>query len=158
MNKMRSPEVFEFSNDELEHFSEKNKSEEKDLSPEERSEITNNKDNSIDYFAGFPYLRFPLIAIPVIRGGHVHAHLYIFLAMKAIDEKSYTRSNVLMPRLIDGIYSDLYKAFENLWNERSDPKISIIKERILAVTEKILGKNQIETIYIREIIFKRIKS
>jgi hypothetical protein len=155
----KSPEIFQFKKEVWDDFvTNDDANEDKELTQDENKEIKKKREESLKLFTNYPYFRLPLISVPVIRDGYVHAHLYIFISMKAIDPKSYTKSRILLPRLIDGIFSDLYKAFENLWDERFDPKPSVIKARIFSVTEKVLGKDQIDTIYLREIIFKRINS
>jgi hypothetical protein len=94
----------------------------------------------------------------VVRNGQVHAFIYLRLAMKATGHAGFRKAKVALPRLVDAIYSDLYKAFENLWDARFDPTTSIIKERVFAVTEQILGHNIIKEIYVREMLFLHNKN
>ena len=153
---MRSPEIFEFTLDPSENPKVEKRAAGEKLSESDKMEETKKREEYLKAFLEYPYFRLPMIAVPVVRDGRVHAYLHLRIAMRAISHESFKKSKILLPRLVDGIYSDLYKAFENLWNQRYDPTTSVIKERVFAVTEKILGKNHIDTIYLREIVFKRV--
>ncbi|MES2607313.1 MAG: hypothetical protein V4544_01055 [Pseudomonadota bacterium] len=154
-NNLRSPEIFEFAPDPGDNPKAQKKGGNKESSESDIKDETQKREDALKLFLEFPYFRLPLIIVPIVRDGHVHAYLHLRIAMKANGREGFRRAKVLLPRLVDGIYSDLYKSFENLWNTRSDPKVSVIKERIFYATEKVLGHKHIETIYIREIIFKR---
>lgn len=156
-NNLRSPEIFEFLPDPSEKLKMQKESKSKDASESDIKDEAQKREEALKFFLEFPYFRLPLIIVPVVRDGNVHAFLYLRIAMKAKGHESFKRAKVLLPRLVDGIYTDLYASFSNLWNMRSDPKASVIKERIFAATEKVLGYKHIETIYIREMIFKRME-
>jgi hypothetical protein len=125
------------------------------LSESQKAEETQIREEALKLFLEFPYFKLPVIIVPIVRKGRVYAYLHLHIAMKAKGRKSFIKAKVLLPRLIDGIHSDLYKSFENLWDEKSDPKTSVVRERIFYATENVLGKNIIETIYLREMNFIR---
>ncbi len=152
---MRSPEIFEYDPDKGDKLKEPKKGNETGLSEEDQKEEILKRESALRLFLEYPCFRLPVLIVPVIRDGRVHAFLFLRIAMKATGRTAFKKSKILLPRLVDGIYTDLYKAFGNLWNSRQDPATSVIKERIFAVTEKILGKNHIETIYLRDMFFTR---
>lgn len=152
---MRSPPIFEFNPDVRENPKAKKQAKKKEASESDLKDEVQKREDALKLFLEFPYFRLPMIIVPVVRDGRVHAFLHLHVAMKATGDKTFKRAKILLPRLVDGIYSDLYASFSNLWNMRSDPKPSVIKERIFAVTEKVLGHKHIDTIYFREFIFKR---
>lgn len=154
-NNLRSPEVFEFAPDPHDDPKAQKKGGGSGASESSIKDETQKREDALKLFLEFPYFRLPMIIVPIVRDGQVHAFLHLRIAMKATGRESFQRAKVLLPRLVDGIYGDLYASFSNLWNMRSDPKVSVIKERIFYATEKVLGQKHIETIYIREIVFKR---
>lgn len=154
-NNLGSPEIFEFSPDPRDNPKAQKKSKGKQSSESDVKDETQKREDALKLFLEFPYFRLPMIIVPIVRDGKVHAFLHLRIAMKATGYESFKRAKVLLPRLVDGIYGDLYASFSNLWNMRSDPKISVIKERIFYATEKVLGNKHIETIYRREFVFKR---
>ena len=165
----KEPEIFQFPADEYDNptVAKKGKNKEgpntektdldREKEDEDRKEAAQRREETLKLFLEFPYFRLPLIAVPIVRSGRVCAYLHLRIAMKATGRETFTRSKVLLPRLVDGIYGDLYKSFENLWDQSVDPKTSVIKERIFAVCEKVLGRNHIETVYLREMHFNRTK-
>jgi hypothetical protein len=153
-NNLRSPEVFEFTPDPRDNPKAQKKSKGEQSSESDVKDEAQKREDALKLFLEFPYFRLPMIIVPVVRDGQVHAFLHLRIAMKANGRESFQRAKVLLPRLVDGIYGDLYASFSNLWNMRSDLKVSVVKERIFAATEKVLGHKHIETIYIREFIFK----
>lgn len=157
-NNLRSPAIFEFNPDARDNPKAKKKAKKKDASESDLKEEAQKREDALKLFLEFPYFRLPMIIVPVVRDGRVHAFLHLHIAMKATGDKTFKRAKILLPRIVDAIYSDLYVSFSNLWNMRADPKPSVIKERIFSATEKVLGHKHIDTIYIREFIFKRTET
>jgi len=152
---MRSPEIFEYDPDTGDKPKDHKKNKKTELSEADQKEEILKREGALRLFLEYPCFRLPVLMVPVVRDGRVHAFLFLRIAMKATGRVAFKKSRILLPRLVDGIYTDLYKAFGNLWNPRQDPTTSVIKERIFAVAEKILGKDHIETIYLRDMHFTR---
>lgn len=148
-------ESFEFAPDEEDKPQKQGKRGPENASDEDLKIEQEKRKTALLLFLEYPYFRVPLITVPVVRNGQVHAFLYLRLAMKTTSHKSFRKAKTALPILVDGIYSDLYKAFENLWDARFDPTSSTIKGRVFTVTDQILGKKVIKEIYVREMLFIR---
>ncbi len=114
------------------------------------------REEDLKAFVQAPFFNLPLIIVPVIRDGQVVAMLHFHVTMKATGRTSFERCKILLPQLVDGIFSDIYKSFENLWIPHTTPSPAVIKERIFYVTEKILGKGHVEAIFIKKFFFNPV--
>lgn len=155
-NPINTTPAFEFSADEQDKVRKETKPRGAVTAEADLKEEQAKRQAALLLFLEYPYFRLPMLNIPVIRNGQPHSFIYLRLAMKATNYKAFTKAKILLPRLVDAIYSDLYKAFENLWDARSDPTALVIKERVFAMTDQILGQHVINEIYVREMFFKRL--
>jgi hypothetical protein len=102
------------------------------------------------YFLEFPYFRMPLIVLPVIQSEELIATIRIQLQFEAKDKEAYDRAKILLPIVADQIYSDLFAVFSSLWIPSIEPKMETIKGYIMKSCEKVLGKDIITQIFIRQ--------
>jgi hypothetical protein len=103
------------------------------------------------YVIEYPFFRLPTLHIPVLKDGKVTAYFHLKVGMEAFSPDTFNEARILQSRLIDGIFSDLYAALSNLWINNEDPKIEVIKERVLRVSNKILGKDKIKSVFARQV-------
>ena len=122
---------------------------------DEQENIVKKRKDVLQLFLTPPYFKLPVLSIPIIRGGVVAATLHLKLEMKASDRDSFERAKVLIDRLIDAIFTDLYGAFSNLWIQQYDPSPDVLKERVAECTKRVMGEGKVEDIYLKEIYFNR---
>ncbi len=151
VNKPAPVEFFEFTEAGVD---EKNNAPEHGSNAEpDHNDSPTKREDDLTTFVRAPFFNLPLIIVPVIRDGKVIATLHFRVTMKATGRTSFERCKILLPQLVDGIFSDIYKSFENLWILHSTPSPAVIKERIFYVTEKILGKGHVESIFLKKFFF-----
>lgn len=119
------------------------------------SQKASQREADLQLFLEEPYFRLPVITIPTLRNNKMHGILHLRIIMKSINHAGFQIAKVLIPRLVDAIYSDLYKAFSNLWLTEYDPSPVVIQKRIQKVTSDTLGKGIIDEIYLKEFFFTR---
>lgn len=129
------------------------------LIPHIFSSHQNQKSNSLSkkqnkYYSCKPYFLLPTLNVPVIREGEPAYTITILIELKVIEKLEHQNTKMYIPCLIDGIFMDLYKSFGLLWIPPQLPSSNILKERILAACQKILGKNIIENAYIHKLIIR----
>jgi hypothetical protein len=103
------------------------------------------------YRLSLPFFSIPTFYIPVIRGGKLLYRIDMYLEFKAKNVEGYRKATQNIIYLIDGIFCDLYVAFQHLWIPPEPPSIKALKERILSICHKILGQDFIEDIYVQKL-------
>lgn len=102
-----------------------------------------------------PYFRLPTISVPAIKSNKLRGFLHIRIVIKVDDKKAFTIAKLLIPRINDAIFVDLFKAFNLLWYPKYDPSPSVIQKRIIKACQKVLGEKGINAVLIQEFFFTR---
>ncbi len=102
-----------------------------------------------------PFFRLPTIRVPIVKDAKVTGYLYLKLEMEASSMDNFNEARILLSKLVDGIFTDLYSALSNLWISKENPKAEVIRERVLRVSNNILGKNKIKSVFVRQIFLDR---
>lgn len=153
------PEIAEA--DERERQKEKEKEEKADETKgvevdEEDAKKSGKKGMEDQYMIEPPFFRLPTIRVAILKDdGKIAGYLHLKLEMEAASLDDFNEAKILLSRLVDGIFADLYSALSNLWVNKEDPKIEVIKERVQRIADKILGKGKIKSVFVRQIFLDR---
>lgn len=137
--------------------SQKNKKEDSSDSNNENDAATKAQKRAEDLklFLEEPYFRLPTISIPAIKSGRLKGVLHIRVVIKVDEKKTFTVAKLLIPRIIDAIFTDLFKAFNLLWHPKYDPNPAVIQRRVMQTCQKVLGKKGLNAVLIQEFFFTR---
>lgn len=116
------------------------------------------REDENEYAIEPPFFSLPTIRIAILKDdGKIAGYLHLKLEMEAASIDDFNTARILLPRLVNGIFEDLYSALSNLWINKENPKVDVIKERVLKVAEKILGKDKIKSVFVRQIFLDRLE-
>lgn len=113
------------------------------------------REEDLKLFLEEPYSKLPIVTVPIIRYQRVFGMIHLRVITKSRNRLGFRLSKILMPRLIDAIFCDLYGAFYNLWIQDSEINPKVIQKRLLTVIQKAIGPEYIEEIYLKEFFFNK---
>ena len=95
------------------------------------------------------YVELDPFVLPILREGRVTQHLTIVLSVELAKAALAESLNPVMTRLRDAIYSELYGVFAFRYVQEAGADLPIVKQRLMAAAEKVLGPGKVESILIR---------
>jgi hypothetical protein len=113
------------------------------------------REEYLKLFLEEPYFQLPDVKISIIRKGNIMGILFLRIVMKAKGHTEFQKAKILLPRVLDAVFADLWEAMSTLWVVEVDPSPKLIKGRINKVTNEILGKDIVEEIFLKEYFFNR---
>jgi hypothetical protein len=108
------------------------------------------KEKKEPYLLVYPYSHLPSLTIPIIQNEEVTGMLHLKLAIKSRDMESFVMCEIMIPQIVDRIFSDLFAIFGCLWLPSIEPKAETIKTHIMRSISKIVEKGKVEEVFIQE--------
>lgn len=119
------------------------------------SQQASQREADLRLFLEEPYFRLPVITIPILRNEKLYGILHLRIVMKSVNHDGFQTAKVLIPRIVDAIFENLYVSFANLWLSHLDPTAEIIQKRLEKTTLETLGAGKVDQIYVKEFFFTR---
>jgi hypothetical protein len=123
---------------------------------EERlEEIANKREADLSLFLEEPYFRLPILTVPIVREGKIMGLLRSRVVLKVENHENFQMAKIIIPRLIDCIFVDLYASMANLWLAENEPNVKVIEGRIKKCVERVLGEKLKPEVFLKEYYFTR---
>ena len=107
-----------------------------------------------DYFIKFPFFRLPIIGVPVIKNNQWISTFFIHLEGEAASREVYDNIRILMPKITDAIFTDLYQNLCVFWFPEQPVSPRNMASRAHDQIEKTLGTKTIKRIFVRDSYMK----
>lgn len=155
MNSSSEPTIKKGQVFEDEDEGQKKKSEEPAGEDEANGKKVTQREKDLQLFLKEPFFRLPTIVIPILRDENILGLLHLRIVMESTNHEAFERAKILMPRLVDAIYCDLFGALGTLWLAQYDPSPIAIQGRIKKLAEDIYGPDIILQVSLKDFLFSR---
>jgi hypothetical protein len=96
------------------------------------------------------FVKLPMLMVPVVQERQLKAVYSLRLIIELNSFDTVERAQLLSPRLIDKILTDLYGLFALIWHPDLHIRLIDIKKRLHRVCEGVLGQQSIRSVLIQD--------